>query len=94
MARTKTELTTLSATRIREQDRKTLNWGKIISSLNRAGVPQRDVIIQAVKDGDALFIGELIINEVNSKLQSDADSEATTILADDNVDITELDRIL
>lgn len=94
MARTRPQLLTLSATRIREQNRNNLNWLGMLRALNQATVPDREVIINAVKTGDIRQVGTLVIAQINKVHQTDATTEAGTILADDNVTLTELDRIL
>ncbi len=94
MARTKQELTDISANRIREQNRKSLNWGKFIAALNQLATPERDVLVAAVVNGDVAVVGTTIVDAVNAKHVVDADAEAISILADDSADLTELDRIL
>ncbi len=94
MARTRPQLLTLSATRIREQNRNNLNWLGMLRALNQAAVPDREIIITAIKSGDIRQVGTLIMAEINKVDQVDAATEADTILADDNVTLTELDRIL
>lgn len=94
MPRTRPQLLTLSATRIREQNRRSLTWSGMLRALNRATVPDREVIITAIKTGDIRQVGTLMLAQINKVHQTDANAEATTILADDNVDLTELDRIL
>lgn len=94
MARTKQQLTDLSATRIREQTRKTLNWGQFIAALNSLTTPKREVLVAAVIKGQVEAVGSAIVSAVNQNLRADADAEATTILAKNNVTLTELDRIL
>lgn len=94
MPRTPTQLRILSAIRIREQNQKNLNWAGTLRALNRASVPNRELIIAAVKAGDIKTLGTLIITQINQIHQADADNEATTIFADSNISVTELDRIL
>ena len=94
MARTKQELTDISSRRIREQNRKALNWGQFIASLNSLATPERDVLVAAVVNGDVVVVGTTIVDAVNAKHTVDADAEAASILADDNADLSELDRIL
>lgn len=94
MARTKQELTDLSAARIHDQNRAALNWGRFISALNQAATPQREQILAAIIQGDTVGVGTFVITQVEVKHKTDADREAVTILADDNVTLDELDRIL
>jgi len=94
MPRTRPQLLTLSATRIREQNRRTLTWAGMLRALNRATVPDRELIITAIKSGNIRQIGTLINEQLDRVNQSDATTEATAILTDDNVSLTELDRIL
>lgn len=94
MARTKQELTDISARRIREQNQKALNWGGFISSMNRLNQSERGVLLAAIMGGDTVVVGTTVVNAVNLKHTADADAEAASILADDNADLAELDRIL
>jgi len=94
MARTRPQLLTLSAIRIREQNRRDLTWVGMLRALNQATVPDRELIITAIKSGDIRQVGTLIIAEINKVHQNDANTEALSILIDDNVSLTELDRIL
>jgi len=94
MPRTRPQLLSLSATRIREQNRRTLTWAGMLRALNRATVPDRELIITAIKSGNVRQIGTLITTQLNKVNQLDSTTEATAILTDDNVSLTELDRIL
>lgn len=94
MARTTPQLRQLSAIRIREQNRRDLTWIGMLRALNRAPVPNRELIIAAVKAGDIKTLGTLIITQINRVHQTDANAEATTIFSDNNISVAELDRIL
>jgi len=94
MPRTRTQLNTLSATRIREQNKRDLTWIGMLRALNRASVPDQELIIAAIKAGDIRIAGTLIITQIDSVHQTDASAEANAIFADNQISITELDRIL
>lgn len=94
MPRTRPQLLAISARRIREQNRVNLDWTGMLRALNRATVPDREIIITAIKSGNIRQVGTLIIEQINKVHQTDANAEAVTILADDNATLTELDRIL
>ncbi len=72
MARTRPQLLTLSANRIREQNRRDLNWAGMLRALNRATVPDREIIIAAIIAGDIRQVGTLVIAQINKVHQSDA----------------------
>lgn len=94
MTRTRSDLLTISARRILEQNRNNLNWTNVLRALNQALTPDREMIIGAIKNGNIREIGTLILAQINKVNQVDANAEAITILTDDNVSLIELDKIL
>lgn len=94
MARTKLQLTRISAARIKERNNKAITWIEFLAILTATPVPEQDVILTAMRNGRFRRAARLIFDEVDKKFTADALIEATAILADNNADLTELDRIL
>lgn len=94
MARTKQQLTDISAARIRERNHQALLWTEFVAIINTTLVPQQELMLSAIKNGRLKRLSRLLFSEIDKKLIADANAEATAILADNNADLTELDKIL
>lgn len=94
MARTKQQLTDISAARIKERNHQALVWAEFVAIINATLVPEQEVILRVIKNGRLRRLGRLLLDEIEKKLIADAATEATAILADDNATLTELDKIL
>lgn len=94
MARTKQQLTDLSAARIRERNHQALIWAEFVAIVNATLVPEQELILRVIKNGRMKRLGRLLFNEIDKKLIADANTEAIAILADNNATLAELDKIL
>jgi len=94
MARTKKQLTDISAARIRERNHQAMTWAEFQAIINATLIPEQEVILRAIKNGQVKKLGRLLFSEIDKKLIADSNAEAIAILADNNADLIELDKIL
>ena len=92
--RTKAQLITVIARKLRERSNRRLTWTEFMTIMNAISVPQQEQMLRALSNGSNHALGTFILRELNQALQSNAVAEATTILADNSANLTELDKII
>ena len=92
--RTKAQLITVIARKLRERSNRRLTWAEFTVMIDGIQVPRQELILRALSNGRNHVLGTLILRELNQNLQANAIIEATAILADDSADLTELDKII
>ena len=80
--------------KLRPQLRDALTWADIATLIGGMSAAQKAVLVNAIKHNDAAALGNRILAVVNAKIEADAASEATTMLADNTLTATEIERII
>ncbi len=69
-----------------------VTWGQVVTALQNAAAGDRNQAILALKKSQNARLGQVIAKLVNTELRDLAVDEAATILADDQMSITEHNR--
>lgn len=91
---TKEELAKKLKERLVHKREKEIVWGDIVSAIASASAGDKDIIVTAAQTRDYPTIQEALFRLVRGKIEADAADEAASILTDDSIDLTELERIL
>lgn len=70
-----------------------LQWTDITSAIGNSGTTNKNLIVSAIKNKEPSTLADLIFTLVSDKITADAKAEAATMVADDNLSLTELQRI-
>lgn len=82
------------AQRLVAKRRAELAWADVTGAVAGAGAAQKAGLLDAIKSGSARLLGESLISIVLAKVAAEAQTEAETMLADDALSATDLERIL
>lgn len=69
-------------------------WGDLVSVVASAPAADKTLILSAANRSDYVAVGDVLMKLIRAKLYGDAGVEVTTILTDDSLNLTELERIL
>jgi hypothetical protein len=94
MALTKDEIKARIVRKLAPQYRTSLTWAQLVAGVGDATQLQKQAILQAVIDNDAQLVGSRLIALAAAKINGLASADADSILADDNLTLAELERIL
>ena len=82
------------ARRLRTQYATTITWAQFVSAMGDLSAAEKAQLVGAVRLGNAQGAGETLVRQVREWAQTQAVAEATTMLADDSISLTELDKVI
>lgn len=91
---TKEELKAILVKRIAPKRRVALVWSDVTAAVGAATQADKDELVQHIRDGNARLLGDRLLALVAARVKTQSEAEADTILADDSLTLTELERIL
>lgn len=91
---TTAELSTIIATRLRVKIIGEFLWSDVISAVGALSAADKTQIVLAARTNDAEAIGRVVLKGVQTYAATNADTEATTMMADNAMDFVEIDRVL
>lgn len=81
------------AERLAKKNRATLSWSDITSAVASSSAKQKQVIVEAYRDNDPQRAGKVIQNIILSSLLESAKIEAESLMVDNTLTLTEINRI-
>jgi len=91
---TKAEMIAVIAKRLESKVASEFGWPDLVASVQNGTPQDKARIVAGVQSGSAQAVGAAILELSRAKIKAEALAEATTMLADDSLDLTELDRML
>ena len=90
---TKAELEAILAKRLSNKDLNNANFGDIKDALKSLSPQETSDLVTAVQNQNTDRIGVIIFGATKRVIKAATDAEATLILADDNMDLEEIERV-
>ena len=82
------------ARRLRTQYATKITWAQFVAAMGDLTAQEKAQLIGAIRLGNAQGAGETLIRQVREWAQTQAVAEATTLLADDQISLAELDKVI
>ena len=90
---TRAEILQKVETRLLQVKQSELVWGDIVAAVGGADTASKVQIVNAIKGKDGSVLSNLIFDLIADKVSTDARSEAASLMADDSLSLTDLQRI-
>lgn len=94
MALTKADIQARIAADLARKNLEEIEWADVTSAFAASTAAQRQRLLSALQSRNSRRVGEIVLQVVRVQLTSDANTEAGTMLADDQLSLTEIDRWL
>lgn len=91
---TRNEIVQQIALRLFPEERKLATWSDLVSAVQASTSVQRTQLVKAVIKGSNTEAGEIMVRLMHAELKKKAVTSAETMLADDQLSLAELERIL
>ena len=91
---TTAELSTIISNRLIPKYIDALVWSDITTAVSAITTGDRTNIVNAVKSNDAADLGRIIFKAVRTYIETQALAEANTMMSDNTLDFTEINRLL
>jgi len=92
--RTKEQLTTILAKKHSQIMLKTAKWSDLSLAINNETPAQRQQLIDYLVDGKIERAGRILRGLLIKDIESKAQTKATTMMADNSLDLTEIDALI
>ena len=94
MSRTKEEMAQVLADRKTSEFMFNSTWGDLVSAVQSQNTSGRDRLIKALREGNKREAGDLLHKALHQNAKQRARAFIDSKLADDSIDMTELDELL
>ena len=91
---TKDEAIARIAKRLQGKYASDITWAQFVGAMGDLAAAEKATLLGAVRRQDAQAIGQTVMRQIREWSASEAVTEATTMLADDAISLTELDKVL
>jgi hypothetical protein len=91
---TKSEISAQMLPKLKEEELADFTWADVETVVTGATTVEEAAILSAIQDENVSLIGTRILALVDAEVTSRATAQATSMLADDALDLDELDYLL